>query len=568
MKRRPQLVMLSVVSSTWNHRIEYIVRSKNSAVNTVLDTSWSISKAASLMKKYEFRCAEQLQQLTKVLKQNRINIGELTDMLYANDLEGENVTPPDIIAFLTEKMKAEATIDHVQVIEVDLKSDISEWPKKELHNLTMVNGFSLKHLRIVTEFLSSLELYQIMANLLSLKSLYIDSDSCIEEDMTDYTIRVPMLHSLKKLTTSLRCNAVVGILQLAPNLEHFEYLITDGVDDTFIQHLVKYCPKIKTLIIKTTESFSIQVTDQGILYALQNFPNMTHLDLHCCSRVSGELFTKIGDCGKNLKRLMVDKNMVEVAEVSDIYFSGDELPSLEELIVLGFSNCSDKFVSSLIAIAPNLKVLSTNCVTIDDRLITSATSIRSLKYSTRTSINPVILQYRYLEKLDTVFTCVTHDVLEKASLPNLKYLKLSEKPPAPFDDWLRLLLKACPNLRYLTFYIGDRTGKLTISRKEMRLFLTLMLQILSNKQNWPDLEFLDIVPLVDGELWKDRAVKLRPRLTLKFKEEFETIKPVSPRLYQRMVGILPIFKQQNCLLVFIKVQINTLLFAVYQCLLC
>jgi hypothetical protein len=70
--------------------------------------------------------------------------------LYANDLEGENVTSPDIIALLTDEMKAEATIDLVHVVEVDPISGISEWPKKGLHNLSMVNRFSLNHLHITT----------------------------------------------------------------------------------------------------------------------------------------------------------------------------------------------------------------------------------------------------------------------------------------------------------------------------------------------------------------------------------------------------------------------------------
>jgi len=519
-----EVLMLSMASKELKTKIESIVRDDQPHV---LAPFWSITKALRTRNKLTLSQNDQLVQLGNLVKEHKLEISQLTEMLQISRAYRKDPSALDCIKLLSTQVTDGERLADVVTIEWrddDVKrsmsyedADYSTLLQKKTVKIPITCASSLKNLNLNLNTCSRMELYQMLSGCYALESLSVcieDSGSYRKRTTTDDkeevhpdTIYIPVLHSLKKLTISAcyddetSIQFVVDLLQIAPNLESFDFTYTKDPDDRLLKHLAKHCPKLKKLYVQGDDSatpLENQFTDEGILDFMTALPELTDLILHHCCEVSGKVFTKIGRCGAKLQNLLIQRiatNGDLCDQYDDVHFGGGELKNLQRLIFEGYyEELPDNFTDSIIEIAPNLTEIISDKVKMD-KIVGGAQNIKSidLRRSSPPSDIEMLTRLGSLETLTIGHNfrsgCpITVNHLNSCSWTNLKNLSLTGVLPPKSDEWLQALVKACPNLQALDYVVHSQEKG--TAEKQLAVFGQTLLDLLEKDTNWPDLRIL------------------------------------------------------------------------------
>ena len=199
-----------------------------------------------------------------------------------------------------------------------------------------------------------------------LTSLLDDSIDEKEEAFDDNFIYVPILEDLKTLLIHQGLNSnmfLFELLPLCPNLEALFITCHENVGNELLEVISKFCPKLKTLSIKSDNSlgqFELDITDEGLGKFLEKQSNIEEIDVQSVSFISGAILKRLGDFPK-LKSFTAQRMWYEgeYSRQEDIYFGGKPNPNLEFVDIGPSYEFTDeqfeKLINSLQTLAPNLK---------------------------------------------------------------------------------------------------------------------------------------------------------------------------------------------------------------------
>jgi hypothetical protein len=290
-------------------------------------------------------------------------------------------------------------------------------------------------------------------------------------------VAVPVLQSLKKLSIRSILDYdsgeahVLSLLQLAPNLEEFDYLHEYPPCDAFMDHLSVHCTKLKKIQFKGDDGATPcpnTITDAGFTKFLKAVPSMQEIEWDHCACITGQFFAQITEYGKNLRKIYIDRNGFEygLTDVTEpIKFGSGVLPNLEQLRVVGCfedTDFSTEFADTLIACAPDLRVLELPPYeTINvPKLLASLTKLRSMSLTTQiydsvkdaNYMNEIVTQLSQCTQLQHLIICYsfTTELLKQCKWEDLKDLEFESRTiPENAEEWLLALNKACPRLESL-----------------------------------------------------------------------------------------------------------------------
>lgn len=464
---------------------------------------WSITRALRTRQGLIFTTDTQVAKIEELMHREQIfDLSRLTNHLAFYYVDSQKIVQ-FLSGFISGKSLVSSKIIKTELISFPWKNQKGdEINEKMIEEINTVPGFFLESLTLHIVTYSMMELYQILACCRSLISLSLKFHRTFGiELISPKNINIPVFHSLKKLsiTTENDCADSVqlfyDLLRLAPNLEHLECIFSGDFNDNFLTFLTKQCPKLKKLhVLSDDRADEHEFSDEGILNLLSKLPNLTDLEFHNCYAITGEVFTKIGQYGKHLKNLNIERYDGEVEEYGDIHFGGGELTALECLTFQGDFNeeaeWSKYFTSSIIQTAPNLKHLKGNFHILDMALMLEQCQKLNtvvMARCTQSVISKLIMNHN-METIDLISQdhCpFSVDSLRSCLWPKLKVLNLRcVEPPKHCDEWLLTLTKACPNLQRLILCCHFQDDS---AENERALIGATMYELLKIESNWPDL---------------------------------------------------------------------------------
>ncbi|KAG2373492.1 hypothetical protein C9374_012099 [Naegleria lovaniensis] len=410
-----ELLMMSLCSKWWYQSVCGLVKEKFCKYYIHDDDDdWVLTKALRSAKSLSISYAN-IDQVRTVVDE----IVEHGDSLnnFSKRLVFDSIDPTDIYEILSARIvkqeSATTTIVKTAVLGAvaDLeKRSLTDGESDESHDQVAFKqveikeipiGFGLKELSLNDISLSRIDLYRILSKCCALEKLDLDGlqlayyqpfasgkgrggkglrrgkSTKIEEDNDEFfnghegQVYVPVFGSLKSLTSNaiFDYNAgekfMVDILKLCPNLEELHYIYQSPVDDSFLRHLSKMCPKLKKFVSEGYDGatpIEIEVTDEGLYELMKALPQLEHIHLNPCCNMSGEIFKKLGEFSQlkhfHVNRTSYNNGLVDMT--SDIHFGGGVLSKLEYIDVGGCYDFEtleefEKFITSLRSVAPHLK---------------------------------------------------------------------------------------------------------------------------------------------------------------------------------------------------------------------